>query len=45
VLRRGQQHDAARLAHTKRRLDVPREEQPLNGQEVRLMQADQLIDQ
>ena len=39
MLRRGEQHDAARLADAERRLDVAREEQPLDAHEVGLVQA------
>ena len=34
VLGRGQQHDAAGLAHREGRLDVAREEQPLDAEQV-----------
>ena len=45
VLGRGQQHDAARLPDREGRLDVAREEQPLDRHQVRLVERDQLVDE
>ena len=45
MLGRGEQHDATGLTDAERGLHVLREEQPLDGQEVRLVRREELVDE